>query len=208
MDFDIDEFIKNFKSCCSRAFQKSFVRGEVITSYIQKRHQVCILLEGSADLVRYDRNGNRIIIDHFSKNDVFGEIFYNITTNNELFVEAKQQSTVLLYSYDNIYSKCKSNCKFHAELESHFNELILRKITNLNMRIELLSKRSIREKLLTYFNFLSTKNFNTSFTIPFTLTDLADYLSVDRSAMMREMKLLKDEEIIKKTGNTITLLQH
>ncbi len=208
MDFDIEQFILDFKNNCTRTYEKNFSKGEVITSYIQKRHQFCILLDGSADLVRYDRNGNRIIIEHFSKNDIFGEVFYSVITNNELFVESKQQSTVLFYSYDNIHSKCKTTCKFHSQLVEHFNELVINKIIDLNIRIELLSKRSIREKLLTYFNFLATKKFNNSFTIPFTLTDLADYLSVDRSAMMREMKLLKEEEIIIKTGNRITLLQH
>ncbi len=207
-NFDIGAFIENFRNSCSRTYEKTFSKNEVVTSYIRKRQQVCILLEGSADLVRYDRNGNRIIIDHFSKNDIFGEVFYNITTNNELFVEAKQKSTVLFYSYDNIASNCKNNCDFHPTLSKYFNELILYKITDLNMRIELLSKRSIREKLLSYFNLLSTKKFSKSFTIPFSLTDLADYLSVDRSAMMRELKLLKEEGFITKTGNQITLLQH
>ena len=207
-NFDIEKFIADFRENCSKIYQKTFVKNEVVISYIQKRQQVCILLEGSADLVRYDRNGDRIIIDHFSKNDIFGEVFYNVTTNNELFVEAKQKSTVLFFSYDIVHSKCKSNCKFHDTLSEYFNELVLNKITDLNMRIELLSKRSIREKLLSYFKLLSIQKFTNSFTIPFSLTDLADYLCVDRSAMMREMKLLKEEEIISKTGNRITLLQH
>lgn len=206
-NFNINQFIADFTTNCSRKNIKTFSKGEVITSYIQKRQQFCILLDGSANLIRYDLNGNRIIIDHFSKNDIFGEVFYNITTNNELFVEAKQKSSVLFFNYNNIYSKCKNNCKFHATLASSFDELILDKITDLNMRIELLSKRSIREKLLSYFNLLSTKKLNKSFTIPFSLTDLADYLCVDRSAMMREMKLLKEEGFLKKTGNRITLLQ-
>ena len=207
-NFDIEKFIADFRENCSKLYQKTFVKNEVVISYIQKRQQVCILLEGSADLVRYDRNGDRIIIDHFSKNDIFGEVFYNVTTNNELFVEAKQKSTVLFFSYDIVHSKCKSSCKFHDTLSEYFNELVLNKITDLNMRIELLSKRSIREKLLSYFKLLSIQKFTNSFTIPFSLTDLADYLCVDRSAMMREMKLLKEEEIISKTGNRITLLQH
>ena len=76
------------------------------------------------------------------------------------------------------------------------------------MRIELLSKRSIREKILSYFNLLSIQKYSKSFTLPFSLTDLADYLCVDRSAMMREMKLLKEEGFIEKIGNKITLLQH
>ena len=35
---------------------------------------------------------------------------------------------------------------------------------------------------------------------------MADYLGIDRSAMTREMKLLKDEGFIKTTGKRITLL--
>ena len=74
------------------------------------------------------------------------------------------------------------------------------------MRIELLTKRSTRDKLIGYFTMLSTRTLNKSFSLPFSLTDLADYLSVDRSAMMRELKLLKEEGFIEKTGNKITLL--
>ena len=73
------------------------------------------------------------------------------------------------------------------------------------MRIELLTKRSTRDKLLGYFSFLSSRNFSKHFELPFSLTDLADYLSVDRSAMMREIKLLKEDGFITKIGNQIIL---
>ena len=69
---------------------------------------------------------------------------------------------------------------------------------NLNTRIEILSKKSIRDKLLTYFNIISNRNFRKTFTLPFSLTDLADYLCVDRSAMMRELSHLKKEGFIEK----------
>ena len=136
----------------------------------------------------------------------FGEVFYSITTNNELFVEAKSNCDVLIYNYYDIHTKCSKNCKFHHTLSEYLPELILNKITDLNTRVELLTKRTIRDKLLGYFNLLSTKNLNKTFKIPFSLTDLADYLSVDRSAMMREIKLLKDENFIDKNGKEITLL--
>ena len=74
------------------------------------------------------------------------------------------------------------------------------------MRIELLTQRSTRDKLLRYFSLLSTRNLSKSFELPFSLTDLADYLSVDRSAMMRELKLLKEDGFIEKVGNRIILL--
>lgn len=204
--FDIDTFVKKFEHNCQKVQKKTFSKNEIITSYIKKRNQFCILISGNADLVRYDLNGSRTIVEHFSKNDIFGEVFYNITVNNELSVESKNKCEVLFFLYDNIHTKCKPNCTFHEELNEYLPELILNKINTLNTRVELLTKRSIRDKLITYFNLQSTQNFSKSFTLPFSLTDLADYLSVDRSAMMREIKLLKDDGFIDKIGNRIVLI--
>ncbi len=206
LNFDVESFTKDFENCCNKVQKKTFEKNEVIMSYIQKREQFCILISGNADLVRYDLNGNRTIIDHFTTNDIFGEVFYYVTTNNELLVEAKSKCEVLIYSYQNIHHKCKQNCKFHQKLIEYLPELILNKVTDLNMRVELLTKRSTRDKLLGYFNLLSTRTLSKTFKLPFSLTDLADYLSVDRSAMMRELKLLKEENFIKKDGKFITLL--
>ena len=96
--------------------------------------------------------------------------------------------------------------KFHTTLSASILELTLRNSVHQNTRIEVLSKRTIREKLLTYFSILSSRDFSKSFTLPFSLTNLADYLSVDRSAMMRELKNLVDEGFISKNGNRIKLL--
>ncbi len=206
LSFAMDELIKKFENSCHRVQKKTFIKNQVITSYIKKRNQFCILIYGNADLVRYDLNGNRTIVEHFSPHDVFGEVFYTITTNNELLVEAREKCEVLFYHYHDIHSKCRNTCKFHQELSEDLPELILKKVTDLNMRIELLSKRSIRDKLIGYFTMLSTRTLNKTFSLPFSLTDLADYLSIDRSAMMRELKLLKEEGFIEKNKNQITLL--
>ena len=204
--FNVSEFVKDLDINCSKVQKKNFHKGEVITNYIAKRNQLCILLSGEANLVRYDFNGNKTIVEHFSNNDIFGEIFYTVSTNNELFVEALTNSVVLFFIYDDIKEKCKNNCSFHNKLLTNLPELFLNEIIDLNMRIELLSKRTIREKLLSYFSIISARNMSKSFKIPFSLTDLADYLSVDRSAMMREIKSLKEEGTIDKSGNRITLL--
>ena len=204
--FNIEKFLQDFQEGCKNVQKRSFKKNQTITTYIQKRNQVCILLSGEADLVRYDLNGNRSIIDHFTKNDVFGEAFYIVTTNNELSVEAKKSCEVLFFTYDSIYQKCRTGCKFHQTLSENFSDLVLNKVTALNTRVEILTKRSIREKLRGYFNILSTRTLSNTFSIPFSFTDLADYLSVDRSAMMREIKSLIDEGFIKKNGNKITLL--
>lgn len=129
-----------------------------------------------------------------------------VNTNNELFVEAKKTCTVLFFIYDDLQTKCNPDCTFHTTLSNHLSTLFLDKVIELNTRIELLSKRTIREKLLGYFNVISSKNMGKTFQIPFSLTDLADYLSIDRSAMMRELKLLKEDGFIEKSGNRIRLL--
>lgn len=206
MAISIEDFIDNLDKSCTKVQRKKFKKDEIITTYIAKRNQICILVSGSADLVRYDSNGNKTIIEHFTKNDIFGELFYVIVTNNELFVKARQASEVLFFTYDNLQHKCRQNCKFHQTFNENMADLILSKVTMLNTRVELLTKRTIRDKLIGYFSILSNRNFSTTFSLPFSLTDLADYLSIDRSAMMRELKYLKDDGFIKKVGNKITLL--
>lgn len=206
-DFNIEDFSNKLLSSCERVQLKKFEKNEIITTYIINRNQVCIVLEGSADLMRYDFNGNQMVVEKFNKFDVFGEIFYQINTNNELFVLAKEKSKILIFNYDIFEKKCKKNCKMHEDLLVGLPNLVLTKVSDLNLRIELLSKKTIRDKLISYFKILSEKNFSKTFTLPFSLTDLADYLSVDRSAMMREIKSLKNEGFIKKSDkNKITLL--
>ena len=167
---------------------------------------MCIMLHGEADLIRYDFNGNKTIIGSFSTNDIFGEVFYPANTNNELFVQAKTDCEVIFFIYNDILTKCKSNCTFHKEFSQKLHILIVNQVVSLNTRIELLTKKNIRDKLLSYFNILSNKKLSKTFVLPYSLTDLADYLSVDRSAMMRELSHLKEEGFIIKKGKKITLL--
>ena len=203
---EISEFFSEFSNNCKKVITKKFEKNEIITTYIAKRKQLCLLCSGEADLIRSDFNGNKTIVEHYFPNNIFGEIFYNVTTNNELFVEARKNCEVLFFDYEYIEDKCTITCSYHKKVLQYLPNLLLEEINSLNTRIEILSKRTIREKLLTYFNIISTKNISKSFTLPFSLTDLADYLSVDRSAMMREIGYLRKDKIIDKIGNKITLL--
>lgn len=205
-NFDKKIFIENFKNNCNRVQIKKFSKDETVTTYIEKRNQICIVLAGEVDLIRYDSNGNKTIVGHFTDFDIFGEVFYPANTNNELFVVARKKSEILFFTYETLFTKCRRNCEFHKELTNNLSELFLEQIISLNLRIELLTKRTIREKILSYFDILSKHSIRNTFSLPFSYTDFADFLSVDRSAMMRELKLLVDEGFIKKNGTKITLL--
>lgn len=203
---EILDLVENIADNCIRMQKKYFTKGQIITTYIEKRKQICILINGKADLIRYDLKGNKDIIESFRSNDIFGEAFYPVKTNNELFVLATENCEVILFLYDDIHVKCKTNCKFHSTLVASLLDLLINRTIHQNTRIEILSKRTIREKLLSYFSILSSKSFSKNINLPFSLTNLADYLSVDRSAMMREIKSLIDDGIIEKSGNKIKLL--
>ena len=205
-NFDKKNFIKIFKHDCNRVQTKKFIKGETVTTYIEKRNQICIVLSGEVDLIRYDFNGNKTIIGHFVDDDIFGEVFFPANTNNELFAIARKNSEILFFTYDTLFTKCRRNCDFHKTLTSSLSELFLSKIVELNLRIEILTKRNTRSKILSYFEILSKGSLRKTFTLPYSYTDLADFLSVDRSAMMREFKLLVDDGLIIKKGSKITLL--
>ncbi len=204
-DFNVSEFTQQLQNNCLKIQVKKIKKNEIITNYINDKNQICILKKGIADLIRYDKNGNKTILETFKQNDIFGEIFFPIRINNELFTIAKENCEILYFTYDDISVKCTQNCKFHESLNNNLLKLFLYKIRKQNLRVELLTKRTIREKLESYFSFLETNNAKKSFTIPFSYTDLADYLSIDRSAMMRELKSLQQEGLISRDGNNITL---
>ena len=165
-----------------------------------------IILKGEAYLARYDSEGNRRIIYYLKKNDIFGEAFYKIHTDRELFVVAKKDCEVLFLPYDNI-ENCNIDCMFHITLLKNLPDLILHRVEDINYRTELLTNKTIKEKLLTYLNHLSIENNSKSFEIPISLSELADYLVIDRTAMMKQFKKMTEEGLIKKNKNKITVLK-
>lgn len=203
--FDVDNFVAKLQKSCHLSVVKEFQADEIITTFLLRRNQFCILLEGEAQLMTYDKEGNRKIIYFYKKNDTFGEALFKIYMDREFFVIAKKKCKVLFYPYD-VIEHCTRSCLYHIEILRDLPNLILHSIAEQNFRILLLSAKTVRDKLLTYFNNLSIENNSKTFELPFSLTDLSDYLMIERTAMMRELKRLKDEKIIKKSKNKITLL--
>lgn len=191
---------------CKNIRTKKYKKGELISTYIANRTQIGIILEGNADLIRYDIDGNKNIIERFNQGDVYGEMFHIKERINGLIVEAVTNVVIAQLDYNNITNKCKKDCPVHDKINQELSNIVLEKVRYLNNRIELLTKRSTREKILAYFSYVSKGKINKSFRIPFSYTDLADYLNVDRSAMTREIRSLVDDGFIKKDNRNITIL--
>ena len=188
---------------CFGARKLVYKKDRTIISNIINTKMIGIILSGNANMVRYDYNGNRTIVEKLEEDSVFGEVFSYL--GNDISVIATTDCEVLFIDYDHIINRCKKNCVHHALLTDNVLQLLSKKIIDLNGRLEVLSKRSIRDKLLSYFDLLVKRKGSRNFTLPFNYTELADYLSVDRSAMMREIKNLKDEGFITTNGRKISL---
>lgn len=190
---------------CFDSRQIMYKKDRTIFSNIGNSNILGIIVSGNVDLIRYDYDGTRTIIDNLEENDIFGKVF-SANLSNEIAAIATTDCEVLLIDYSKAINKCKKNCSRHTQFINNMLDMINDKIISMNERIEILTKRSIREKLLSYFNMLAKKNASLSFKLPFSYTDLADYLSIDRSAMSRELKYLKEDGFIKTNGRKIYLI--
>lgn len=103
-------------------------------------------------------------------------------------------------------SAAKTPCLHHSILVQNLFRLLSTKTLRLSERVEVLSRRSIREKLLCYFEQLARREKSETVTLPFSLSALAEYISADRSAMMRELKKLKEEGVVQTENRRVTIL--
>ena len=126
--------------------------------------------------------------------------------SEECEVITKEKTKVTYIDYDNITQPEIIKTDFYIIFVKNLIKIMAEQLNLKNERIEILTKRSIRDKLLEYFRILSSKKGSKNFTLPFSFIDLANYLSVDRSAMTRELKYLKTEGFIKIEGKRVYLL--
>lgn len=189
---------------CFNATTISYKNGATIISNLANTGAIGIIYEGSANLIKIDYNGNRTIIEKLERGSIFGEVF--LPNSDELSIVATDNCTVISFDYEHITRRCKKSCPYHSKLIDNMIQILADKIVNMNNRIDILTKKTIREKLLEYFKTIEKEKLSKTFKLNLNFTELADYFGVDRSALMREIKNLKNEGFIETKGNRITLL--
>lgn len=190
---------------CFKAQIKSYPAQTRISSSSKDLSRIGVMLSGEADLIKYDFDGYRNIIEHLGEQDLFGHIFIQPFDDNDMEVISTTACEVLYFDYEHLIKRCESACWHHSLLVNNVLQIFSAKTRRLHSRIEVLSQRSIRSKLMIYFNYLRFKNHSDHFTLPFTLNSMADYLFIDRSAMLREMKKLREEGLIESKGRHVTV---
>lgn len=193
--------ITGLRDClCSKV--KIYKKGDIIMQIAEADDSLGLVEQGTAHLVRIDVDGNKSIIDYYEAGDVFGKKLAPQSVMDTYYIRAKDNCKITFVNFNKLLAKCENNCDKHTGL---LNNILMLTLEKSQMHIDVLSQRSTRQKLITYFDYLSIRNESSTFILPLSLSDLADYLSVDRSAMMREIRRLKNEAIISHDEKKLTL---
>ena len=176
-----------------------------ILSNVNPEEFIAIIDSGGVQLINTDYEGNERIIEDINEGEIFGSISYSLN-NEDISCITKEKTQVTYIQYKQITNDEIIKTDFYIIFIKNLIKLLGEHVSNKNTRIEILTKKTTRDKLLEYFRLQTQEKKSKSFTIPMSFTKLANYLAVDRSAMAREIGYLKDEGFIKTNKRRITLL--
>lgn len=192
---------------CLGAKSVKYGKSETVLPVGEPLHAFGIVISGLVQVVQDDFYGNRSILGVFGPGEIFGESFaFSESKELPVSVIAVSESEILFIDCHRIETPCANACAFHAKLIRNMMNDIAKKNVALTRKIGFTSKRTTREKLLAYLSSEAQKKGSSSFAIPFSRQELADYLSVDRSAMSAELSKMRDDGILTFRKNEFELL--
>ena len=166
-----------------------------------------IVLSGSAQILQVDYYGNRSILSHVRNGEVFAEAFACAEISSlPISVVANEPCEIMLIECSHILHTCQNSCGFHQQLIFNMMKDLASKTVLFHQKIEVVSRRTTRDKIMTYLSQQAKKKNSNSFDIPYDRQELADYLEIDRSGLSAEISKLKKEGIIHSHKNHFELL--
>lgn len=192
---------------CLNARTMLYKKNEYILRNGETVNSIGMVLEGLALVEKEDIWGNRTIISEISPGILYAESYACLSKlPAEISVIASDNTTVMLFDIRRILTTCSSSCGFHTKLIQNLLYTIAQKNVLLTKKMEYISKKTIKEKLLAYLSSEAMKAGSPTFNIPFNRQELADFLSVDRSALSSEISRLQKKGIISCRKNAFTIL--
>lgn len=192
---------------CLGAAERKYRKNDVILLAGTRVTSVGILVDGNAQITRDDAEGNRAILSELGKADLFAEAYVAAGSMEvPITVIATSDCRIVWVPFNKIVGTCSNACGFHKTLVQNMMRVIAQKNIWMNEKMRILSCKTTKEKLMTYLSDYSERVGKNKFKIPFSRNELADFLSVDRSAMSRELSRLRDEGYLNYHKNEFELL--
>ena len=182
-----------------------YSKGEEIIPTIKNDNIIGIVLDGFAQIINIEYNGNEMVQENLGKDSVFGTTL-SATNSDDCQIIAKEDTEVLIIDYVKLMRPENTNHNYFNIFLSNLFDIINTKYRETNERVKVLEKKQIREKLLKFFEIEHRKSHSKNIYLSFPFKDLADHLAIDRSAMFRELKHLKDDKLIEVDGRKIKIL--
>lgn len=183
----------------------TYQKGVNIAYLFKDKESIGLVISGSLDIIRIDYNGTRAIIETIFEEEILGTSLTSLLSNDYEII-TREDTKILWLDYNVILGINDIKYSYYNQFIKNLLMIALEKNTLKNERIEILTQKTIRNKLLEYFRIEALKNRSKIIYLKSTWQDLADYLAIDRSAMTRELKNLKKEGFINTKGRVITLL--
>lgn len=186
---------------------RSYKKGEIIAFEAETINHVGVVMEGAVDMLKEDVWGNRTMLIRSYPADIFGETFAcGEDSLSVVTFAAAEDCKVLFLSFCRVMHTCTHACQFHQTLVENMVRMIARKNRELMRKIEVVSKKTLREKILSYLSIQAQSQGKTTFEIPLGRVEWAEYLCADRSALTRELARMKDEGLIDYQRNVFEIL--
>lgn len=193
---------------CLKPYTKSYEKGSYVTHSGENVKSIGVVLQGKVQMVKEDVWGNKTILAIMPERSIFGETFicsriYNATVS----FQAAADSIIMFLSFERVLHSCNRACTFHNALIDNVVILIAQKNIQLMEKLEITSKKTLREKILSYLSREAQRNSSLYFEVPMGRIELAEYLCADRSALTRELSKMKKEGLIDYDRNIFRLYE-
>lgn len=193
---------------CLSAKTRDFPKGEPVFLEGDPAGFIGLVLEGAVQIVRDDFYGNRSLLTLAQTGELFAEAF--ACANVELMPVsgyAIQNSKILWLDCRRMLTVCTNACGFHNLLVQNLLQVVAQNNLLLGRKIQFMSGKTTREKLMTYLLDRAKQADSREFTIPLDRQALADFLGVERSAMSAEISKLRADGVLESKGSWFRLSQ-
>lgn len=185
----------------------TFKKGDIVAFEEENIKHIGIIISGAVDMVKEDLWGSKTMLVRMRKDELFGETFACGSDNLSVVTFlVSEDARILFMPFDRVMHSCTMACVFHNRLIENMVAIIANKNRDLMRKVEVVSKRTIREKLLAYLSIQAQTQNSRYFEIPLGRVELAEYLCVDRSALTRELVKMKEDGLIDYDKNCFRIL--
>lgn len=180
----------------------TYARGEILHRMGEPLPAFGLVLDGTVQVYTDDLDGNRMMMANVEAGGSFGESLAYLATPAPVYIQTTGGAQVLWLDPTRLHAPDPAARALHTR----FTAALASRTLEMNDRIQILSKPTLREKILCLFSQYERKSGSRTFTIPFDREGLAAYLGANRSALSRELSVLKREGIIDYYKNSFKIL--